>query len=621
LFGVSPADSSFTLKKCTLYNNTASRGAVFTAFNAAADTTESIFRRNKVVDSGGVAYAQGNASLTFKDSRFEHNTAKYGGGVIETRASVSFEGCEFEQNHAGVGGGVFNALSCMSCIAGQCDANPQCRMSFKDSRFDQNSAGEFGAQRAIGGAIVSYGAHLDFDGCDFRSNVASSGGAIVSSGGGTIAIRRSSFNYNEVYNDNDESLGGAISSSVGSIDISDTTFTGNKGTALYVQYGNSEISSCFFDQNEGTCFDDPDEGPLCDGGGAMYFSRLSSGNINGTVFQNNIANGGDGGAILAIGSAQDLDLTNCTFRNNTADNGGNGGAIYTKGGSVNLQECHFSDNTAVLNDFADGNGGAIAFGKLSEDSEGDLNVRDTIFSNNRGRIGGAIYNTKGVSTISGCHFIGNKGTSGSGAINTQGTTNIKSSKFTGNVGNGAGAIGARTAALTVESTLFQCNDADGYIGGAIVVGGPDSSLNMDDVEFSANTAATGGAVYLGGSLPVASEFNNCRFYQNTANIGGGGAIFFKPTISFQPSLNVTLNGCVFQDNTNDDILKQTPSFGQVERAVECGPGYDNCFCDANISTEISTNNPNTTCAGDGVGPTCPGCDTAMVPIMCPSFDV
>ena len=62
-------------------------------------------------------------------------------------------------------------------------------------------------------------------------------------------------------------------------------------------------------------------------------------------------------------------------------------------------------------------------------------------------------------------------------------------------------------------------------------------------------------------------------------------------------------------------------FGEDERTVECGTGYGNCFCDANISTEISTNDPNTTCAGDGVGPTCSGCAPTMDPILCPSFDV
>ena len=226
---------------------------------------------------------------------------------------------------------------------------------------------------------------------------------------------------------------------------------------------------------------------------------------------------------------------------------------------------------------------------------------DTIFSdNNSGGLGGAI-TSDGFASFVGCDFIGNTATIGSsGAIFITGVgAFFDKCKFIGNAANTAagGAIYA-SAETTVKSTLFKWNSA--WVGGA-VVHFLNGKLSMDDVEFSANTAAAGGGL---GLLASVSDLNNCRFHQNTAwsNGGSGGAIVFADDARW-PNNTATLSDTVFQSNlavnsTSVDIYNSYPS------TVACS---GNCFCNADNSIDISTNDLPTTCAGDGEGSECPGC--------------
>jgi predicted outer membrane repeat protein len=109
-----------------------------------------------------------------------------------------------------------------------------------------------------------------------------------------------------------------------------------------------------------------------------------------------------------------------------------------------------------------------------------------------------------------------------------------------------------------------------------------------------------------------SDINNCRFRQNTAGFDGGAIL--RPFVPFAPLAELTLKGTVFQNNNaafaGDDIWNDDPT------TVECGDGYGNCFCDADNTNDISTNDLPATCAGDGVGPDCQGCNPSAAPIVC-----
>ena len=321
-----------------------------------------------------------------------------------------------------------------------------------------------------------------------------------------------------------------------------------------------------------------------------------------TTFSDNNS-GGVGGAIFSAGFAT---FTGCEFTGNTATDVG--GAIYTT-----LGEAVFTDTIFSNNDSGE-SGGAI--GSIGSPANGDARITatDTIFSNNAAaRNGGAVYSF-GLATFVGCDFIGNTADNAGGAIVTQGVaSDFDNCKFIGNIATGAadffqagdgGAI-VSAAETTVKSTLFKCNFA--VAGGAILhlIGG---QLSMDDVEVTANTAIVGGGIFLGDEFgTITSDFDSSRFYQNAAS--EGGAIYFDG-----PDQSSLIDGTVFQSNTAlaqaIDIFNENPS------TVECGAGHDNCFCDADSSTDISTNDLPTTCAGDGVGSTCPGCTPPAAPIVC-----
>jgi len=215
----------------------------------------------------------------------------------------------------------------------------------------------------------------------------------------------------------------------------------------------------------------------------------------------------------------------------------------------------------------------------------------------------------GFSSFSGCEFIGNTAVSAGALLSFGVETTFDHCQFIGitatggvNVGfGGAVFAGDFDFKMTVQKTVFKCNSA--RVGGAMVFF-PDGKLSMDDVEISANTAVAsgGGLVTLGG----VSDFNNCRFRQNTAGSVGGAILTFA---------EINLNENVFQNNGLGSALG-LDVFSTATNDVECGNGYGNCFCDADNTNGISTNDPSATCAGDGVGPDCEGCNPSAAPIVC-----
>ena len=239
---------------------------------------------------------------------------------------------------------------------------------------------------------------------------------------------------------------------------------------------------------------------------------------------------------------------------------------------------------------------------------------------------------------------------------TDGFVSFKNCQFIGNTAlNGLG--GAILSIVEIEisqSTLFQCNTA--ALGGALFLA--EGRLAMSNAEMSANTAlgdegfsasGYGGGIFLNAGTE--SDIENSRFYQNSALgveptdeptfgpeptfeptpeptfeptvelpplLGGGGAIAFSP-LNFGNIANSTLNGTIFQNNTS--LISPSDDLYENGDTVECGAGYGNCFCNADpnplVAPNITTNDAPTTCAGDGVGPTCTGCASPSAPIVCP----
>ena len=162
----------------------------------------------------------------------------------------------------------------------------------------------------------------------------------------------------------------------GNVKLSDSFFKNNTagtyGGAVYTNYENAvsytltEIDNCAFAGNHATY------------GGAVYTSQVSQ--VSGTVFNDNTATDGDGGA-LYINNKCDPKFVSCKFQNNTCNN--RGGGIYLDSSNSNLEfsNCTFTDNSA-------NKGGAIYASQISHISK-SLFLRNKVTGTKAD--GGAIY--------------------------------------------------------------------------------------------------------------------------------------------------------------------------------------------------------------------------------------
>ena len=174
-------------------------------------------------------------------------------------------------------------------------------------------------------------------------------------------------------------------------------------------------------------------------GGAMYvngFGGVASPNFDACVLRDNRSRA-DGGAIylLSFGGTVAPAFTRTTFRDNrtlspagTTGSGQSGAALYLSAGSsgtadVTLDRCLLVGNTADIassnqaSGNVSGNGGAVYLQSQTFTPDLRLTARNTLFRNNAGFSGGAIYNNRGVVELTNVTVAGNRalGNGGSGA--------------------------------------------------------------------------------------------------------------------------------------------------------------------------------------------------------------
>ena len=231
-------------------------------------------------------------------------------------------------------------------------------------------------------------------------------------------------------------IGGAIVNWLGTVTISDSTFSGNSAE---------------------------------DGGAIFNWGRMLA--ITNSAFRGNSADS-FGGAIANFG---ELSIVSSTFSGNSAEDGG--GAI-TNLGKLSVSDSTFSDNSAGVG------GGAI------DNREGTLGISSSTFSDNSAGVGGAISNGEGTLSIVNSSFSDNSAELGGGAIYNGGELSISDSVFSNNSAElGGGAI-YNGGELSISDSSFSGNSA-GELGGAIINGGELSIVNST---FSGNSAELGGAV-------------------------------------------------------------------------------------------------------------------------------
>ncbi len=237
----------------------------------------------------------------------------------------------------------------------------------------------------------------------------------------------------------------------------------------------------------------------------------------------------DGGAIYYYSNTTTITVINSTFINNTAENGG---AIST-GGILTVIGSDFINNKATA-PFA--RGGAIRINNI-------MSITDSTFINNTSIQGGAITN-----------YIP------SNLVATNFTSYIDNSIFINNTGGNGGALyhifmnNNTNTAIYINNSMFIGNSEPyNYGGGAIHIEGQVSYININNSDFSDNSAKNMGGALLfrlyDVSYGIISTYNldiiNSTFTNNNANLSGGA-------ICIQCPVNSNIINSNFIDNNAEN---------------------------------------------------------------------
>lgn len=217
------------------------------------------------------------------------------------------------------------------------------------------------------------------------------------------------------------------------------------------------------------------DGLEIENGEALIVSDGTLSLSGGVVIQNAVNTSANGGAIRIHSGT--LNVSGATFANNSASNGGAIVSQAAGNATLNISGATFAGNSA------NGSGGAIYANCI-------VNFSDTVFEGNTAADGGAVcINGGGIFAVSDCTFSKNTAMSRGGALYLDGLTTF---------GDG--------------DTVFEGNMAN--LGGAIYVASRYSSrrVTISSAQFLSNTAAQGGAIYIGGYAALGAKDASLGIY-------------------------------------------------------------------------------------------------------------
>ena len=321
----------------------------------------------------------------------------------------------------------------------------------------------------------------------------------------------------------------------GTVTLDGVTISGCKGLLGGAIKNNEKATlnlyGCTFDGNEATTNNNISGSG---NGGAIWNDGIIT--IKNTQIQNGNAVNGAGIYNDASGSIKmaDNSTTSTAFYKNKASQ--YGGAIYNLG-SLNLGSMQFNNNIASQD------GGAIWNGK-------NMTLQGCEFMLNQAQNGGAIYilnNTNGSSTITGGTMKQNKAVNNGGIIYCDGVLAMDAITFQDNIAganNQEGSGGAVYVSPNGNVTITDKNNIGNTItnntaslnGGAFYANG---ALAIGGVTATANTADTGGVIYIDGNGNVTIN-SNTSITENKSN-KQGGAIYDAGTLAISGKIAVKNN--------------------------------------------------------------------------------
>ena len=588
-------------------NMTSKGGAIYNAADAKiSQIKESTFDGN-IATEGGAIYNAG--SITTLKSDFVNNIAESADGSSEGGALYLSNGSNIGNiignyvNNMAIGNYAYGG-AILTQSSGSTTITKE--IGLVDANFINNMV-KTQATGSAGAFYVNSGTKIDsIKGLFSGNRVISSSETSDALRGGAMFIMNSEigsiesdFMDNGLINTTGYSYGGAFINyhksieNIGSADKK-VEFTNNfaeskgnaQGGAIYNTgtIGNTEINNTGIRNASFT-----GNYAMASGSGAAYGGAIyNEGEItsigtasNHAKFEENYAqaNTGDalGGAIFNTGVIDNIyaDFTN----NKTESVSGyaNGGAIYNTGTIKNVTG-RFEDNS-YLAETNEVNGGAVW-------NQGKIKVTDSIFSNNKGRAGGAFMNMNGgLVIIKNSQFIDNSALYGGALYNNGGdsimhieNSTIKNNKSgsknsfmeasgqliianseiynnsglggTLEVGNG-GRVGETNLKTTLIDTNFTNNSGTSYA--AIAISGAYESkptvniiANLEDVLFR-NNAYNAGYIDIRSSTESTNQIN--------LNASTGKSIDFGGMITGTGTLNINKSGLTYTDLKDDGTFE------------------------------------------------------------------
>ncbi|MCS6907355.1 MAG: choice-of-anchor Q domain-containing protein, partial [Anaerolineales bacterium] len=258
------------------------------------------------------------------------------------------------------------------------------------------------------------------------------------------------------------------------------------------------------------------------GGGGMSNSNSSPSLVN-VIFRNNSANFGGG---MDNRDSEPI-LTGVTFRNNTAN--------YKGGGMSNYNSSPLLTNVTFENNSANQGGGG-----MSNDYQSDPELRDVVFLSNTAtqRGGGMLNEQNSAPQLISVTLRNNQAQSGGGIYNygcQRGPILVNVLFDSNRASLGGGGISNQQSSLTLQGVTFSGNTASSGGGMANwtqnLTSPPAGSLNLTNVIFSNNAATYSGGGMLNmadlGVTAGSETLTNVLFSGNsvTGSSGEGGGMF------------------------------------------------------------------------------------------------
>lgn len=558
----------------------------------------STFRNFSTPNVGGAIYSaqvkntkiQGSekGKILFENCRATGSGSDYdGGGAIAfiqgARDAGRVEGAKFIDCYTDAAGG---AIYVRTTSGAKAFTVTNCVFDGHDN-LDRIAANRVNAK--WGGAIYIWDGWFALTNCDFTDCTASvEGGAVCDQAGGgdkVELIANCTFDGHVTLPAGtvNAPIGGAVSLSnvsngtdcIRDITVTDCLTSGNGG-GFYVANpvrkldGKIDFSNCSTQNGHGggiyfassvtvddtarLTFDNCHAGGSGNGGGICFASGFGRNvTIKAAVFKDCSA-GGNGGCVWATNSsgAYTTKFDSCKFNGHENIGGNtatatNGGAIYVPDGSLEFEDCSFTNLSATKN------GGAICM----EGGGGDhltltnctINGHDGILDPDikNAEKGGGIYSNAAVGTTLNGVTISNCWTSSDGGgiydsdkfSGTSDTVIFKDCYTTG--GKGGGAFFNSTATFGGDVTFEGCHDDSTSTanGGGGAFFNSTVTLNSGTMTFdSCYSASYGGGAYFNAAATLNNQtasFKDCYAEKN-----GGGAYFGGNVVN-------TLTGITFTD--------------------------------------------------------------------------